>query len=262
MSKLIDYCTKVEQLCFFISNILTRKSSDQQTDDQPKAFLFVLALKTTNGLRTVNYLIAQTPDQIHLFDSIFILLRTLLSDAITHFYLLAKSVNSFDPDATLIEQIKILEADHINYLDKNLKVYQKLYNDTDENIGRMKSELRQKYPEYFKSDRGLKYHSNNIGGMAIDIVNSKVEFLISNVAPAYDLYDTFSKLEHLGALTLQLVTRHYYIEKHREIYKQMYFAVNTSLVSLNSLITQFTSADELKFYEKSVQEILDIKMYE
>jgi hypothetical protein len=263
MSKLIQYYNKIEELTFFVSNILTRKSSDQKADNQPNAFLFILALKTTNGLRSVNYLIVQAPEHIHLFDSVFILLRTLLSDAITHFYLLAKTIGAPDPDAIFIEQIEILEGDHIKYLDKNLAVYKKLYNDDDIKIGRMQSEIRQQYPKYFKKEnQTYKHKSINVGGMVMEVVESKAPFLISAVTPAYEFYDTFSKLEHLGVLTLQLVTRHYYIEKHKDIFREIYWSIYSILLSLNSLIIPFVTPDEREHFEKSINEILDIKIYE
>ncbi len=98
--------------------------------------------------------------------------------------------------------------------------------------------------------------------MVMEIVASETPFLISAVTPAYEFYDAFSKLEHLGVLTLQLVTRQYYIDKHKEILREIYWSVYPILLSLNSLINPFTTPVEREHFEKSMNEILDIKIYE
>lgn len=255
---LLEYAKKIEELTAFVNSILTK--IDQKTDDQPRAFFYVLAFKTNNGLNTANLLIANVVNKPHFCDSLLVLLRTLLADAITFFYLAVK-VEANNTDEYLKEQIVVLEGDHIRYIDKTFRVFQKLYNSSDKEIGEKQKQLRKKHPEYFRQDGKYKFETLSIPDMVVVIADSENTVAKLHTKNAFELYDTFSKLEHIGMLTTQLVVRQFDTENHKQILHEIYVAVQTIFVCLGSLLQRFFTGEQMKHFSKLEEEILAIKMY-
>jgi len=259
MDKLQQYANLIDELTTYVNSLLTK--IDQKTDDQPKAFFYVLAFKTNNGLNTTKLLIPNVIKRPHLCDSLLVLLRTLIADAITFFYLGVK-VETNNTDEFLKELIMILEGDHIRYMDKTFRVFQKLYNTSDKEIGGMQKELREKYPEYFKPNGKYKYDTLSIPEMVIVIAESENEVAKFHTTNAFELYDTFSKLEHLGVLTTQLVIRQFEEENQKKILHEIYIAVQTILFCLSNVLQRFLSESEMEHFWKYQGEILKIKIHE
>jgi hypothetical protein len=259
MDKLTQYASKVEKLTSFVNGIITR--IDQKGDDQPRAFFYILALKTNNGLNTANLLIVNVVKKPHFCDSLLILLRTMLADTITFFYLAVK-VEDNNTDDYLKEQILILEGDHIRYMDRAFRVFQKLYNTPDKEIGEKQKEIREKHPEYFRGDGKYKYESPTISQMVELIAASDNEIAKRHTKNAFELYDIFSKLEHLGFLTTQLVVRQFDEGNHKQILQEIYVAVQTILVCLSSVLQRFLTIEQMEEFSKIEEEILKIRMFE
>ena len=236
---------------------------DQKSNDQPNAFLYTLAFKTNNGLNTANSLIADILRKPHFCDSLFLILRTLLSDSITYFYLMTVSQNDNEDNSILAENIKKLEADHLRFSYNNLEIYRLLYNDTDKDIGQRKSALRNEFPDYFNPDGGIKKFKNlTVTGMVKEIAKSNYEPAIYGTVRAFGLYDTFSKLEHLGMLTTQLVTRQFDENNHKQILGEIYQAVHVISYMLHSILITFITTNEIEQFTKLKEEVLSIKIYD
>ena len=259
MDKLTQYANKIEELTTYVNGIITK--IDQKGDDQPKAFFYILALKTNNGLNTANLLIANVVNKPHFCDSLLVLLRTMLADTITFFYLAVK-VEENNTDEYLKEQIIILEGDHIRYIDRAFRIFQKLYNTPDKEIGEKQKELRHKHPEYFREDGKYKYESPAISQMVEVIAGSNNETAKRHTKNAFELYDIFSKLEHLGFLTTQLVVRQFDEGNHKQILHEIYIAVQTILVCLGSVLQRFLTVEQMEQFGKTEEEILRIGIFE
>ncbi len=260
MDKLQQYASKIEEITTFVNNLLQK--IDQKTDDQPKAFFYVLAFKTNNGLNTTNLLIANVIKKPHFCDSLLILLRAMLADTITFIYLAVK-LESNNTDEYLKEQIAILEGDHIRYMDKTFGVFQKLYGTSDKEIGRLKKEIRAMHPVYFSRDGKYKneYKTVSIPEMVTVIAESNNDVAKLHTKNAFELYDTFSKLEHLGILTTQLVVRQFDDGNQKKILQEIYVAVQTILFCLGSVLQRFFPKEEMEHFGKLEEEILQIKIH-
>lgn len=257
-NKLFEYSQKIDELTNYVNSKIV--IINKQRDNQPEAFFYTLALKTNNGLNTANLFIANLVSRPHCTDSLLLLLRTMLSDAITFYYIVAKSRNNND-DVYLKELIMEIEGDHIKFMDKNFNIYKKLYNETDKKVGLMQKEFKKMYSQYFNTDGSYKYSAPSVTQMVVVIIDSGDAHLRDNVATTFELYDTFSKYEHLGVLTTHLVTRQFDEQHRQKIFQEVYVAVHNILLVLGSLLLRFLSVEEMDHYEKIEKEIHEIKIY-
>ncbi len=262
MDKLDKFSNKIDALTLLVNQYLV--NVDQKTDDQPKAFIYTLAYKTNNGLYSVNLLIKDMLYRPRYCDSIFLILRTMLSDAITYFYLLTISQDEIDGDDIFVDAINRLDADHLRYSFNNLRLFQLLYKETDKSIEGKRALTRSRYPSYFNADGRFKteLRMESIAEMVAVVAKSNLDFIIRPVTNAFKLYDIFSKYEHLGMLTTHLITRQFEKPNQEQILGEVYLAIKTVLTLQNSLLTSFLDAEEMKAFENLLNEIVEIKIYE
>ena len=262
-SKITQFTGKIEELTLLVNKALLE--TNQQRTDQPKAFQYTLAFKTNNSLNTANLLIANILNKPHFCDSLFLLLRTMLADTITYFYLWAISRDEIENDENALkDSIRKFESDHLRFTYNTMTVYQKLYNEPDAIVEERKQELRNAYPQYFNTDGSFKKNGKPLGikDMVLEVIERKLDFVIDPIKIAYSLYDIYSKYEHLGMLTSYLVVRQFDENNRTEILTELYYAIRIILLSQNSLTIPFLTKNDKNTFDKLFKEIENIKIYE
>jgi hypothetical protein len=228
---LTEYSNKLRTIVDIVhKNVIVQIKLDD-LKEEPKKFLYTLLFKINNGLCTASLLIINIRGSGYVTDSIFILLRTLLSDVLTLHYLLFKSKGSDDEFKLLIDS---LYFDHINFtINTSLPAFVKLYKEDQTTLKTKVEELKVAKKEFFDSNGKPKSHLKSltsIYGMIKEIGSqtSKITQLDYFTIGA-EHYDIFSKYEHLGDLTFHMIHRTFDATREQEVLTNIYHAVNVIL---------------------------------
>lgn len=219
--------------------------------NEPKKFLYSLLFKINNGLDSANLFILNVFNKPQFSDSLFIILRTLLSDVITLNYIFAKSKGS---DLKLKEYIENVYYDHIKLMIKNIGIFQLLYNEKEGEINARKQKIIDLKNEFFDNSGNIKPHLKglkSVSQMVREIAcETDKENPLDYLIIAYEHYDIFSKYEHLGDLTFNLIHRSFRNDQKKRILSEIFHSVNVIIHYQKSLILAFYAkeTDEYKVF--------------
>lgn len=153
----------------------------------------------------------------HFHDSLIIILRTLISDTITFYYILNKSVENDD----LKSNIKWLYSDHLRYVENNLRKTYKITNKlSDTEVENKINDLIKKRADFYDTEGKLKFKKPlpSTSGMIQSIFSdNQGDVDLAHLKRAFSLYDLFSKYEHFGDLSFQLIHRQFQEKYDRQI---------------------------------------------
>lgn len=217
--------------------------------NEPQKFFYSLLFKINNGLESANLFILNIFNKPQFSDSLFIILRTLLADIINLDYIIAKSKGN---DLKLNEYIENIYFDHIKFTMKNIEVFQILYNESKTTIDEKKQELINSRKKYFDSSGNPKPHLKRLKSVAQMVKEiageTKNNIPLDYLILAYEHYDIFSKYEHLGDLTFNLIHRSLKDDHKKRILSEIYHSVNVIIHYQKILILAFfgENTDELK----------------
>lgn len=208
--------------------------------DEPQKFFYSLLFKVNNGLDAANLLILNIFNKRLFSDSLFLILRTLLSDVITFHYILGKSKGD---DTKLNEYIENVYYDHIKFMMNGVDVFQMLYREPKAMVDEKKKEIINSRPQFFDSSGNVKPHLKglkSIRSMVKEIAGEtdkthSLDYLIL----AYEHYDIFSKYEHLGDLTFHLIHRNLEDDQKKRILSEIYYSVNVIIHYQKTMILPF-----------------------
>lgn len=216
-----------------------------------------------NELDSVNLLFRNILDKPHYSGSIIILLRTILSDIITIKYVNLKGIDR-NGNINLMLNIKQCYADHIRYTLHNEDVYKVVLEITNEEWEDIVTHIKIEYKDYF-DENGLLLPDyqrwTSVGKMAFIIKKSlKKDQPVHFLKEAFQLYDIFSKYEHLGEFSYRLVHRAFHQEEQVFLLQEYHQSVIILLHQYEILLRQFFKKDQgeyLKFLElvKPIYEI-------
>ena len=256
MKKLEEFTSAISEYTTLINKVLLRNPPEEE----PYKFVYTLSFKTNNSLYTANLLIKNFLQNPYNTDSIFLILRTIMSDAITYYYLLYKCNNN---DDKFIENIEWLNSQHINYTLKNLSVFKAGYYEDEGRIEEMKEEMKVNYKKYFTEEGSLLFdRMKGVSGMVYEMANSN-KVLNSFAIRAYGIYDIFSKYEHLGEFTYELIHRQFDEEKRERILGEIYEAIREIIYFQKSLMNDvLEEPKEIDAFEILSNKIVAIKIYE
>ena len=255
MQKLSEFTDAIADYTSLVNAVIAR----QENISEPHKFINAISIKTNNSLDAVNFLLKQSSNNPHFSDSIFLILRTILSDAITYYYLLYKSAS----DNSFLSNIKWLESQHVYYTENNLPIFQVGYKEDRGVIDTMKEDWRNHHKEYYDSAGEPIYpRMTGIRGMIKEIANSN-KILNHYAIRAYGLYDIFSKYEHLGLFTQELIYRHSDETNSRQIQGEIYESIVAILCLQKSLLNgSFKNQSEQNTFENLSAKVEAIKLYE
>jgi len=237
------YTNAIQTLTAFVNiKLLPELKNISDANKEPNIFLCALFLKTNNALESANLLIANIKSKPQFLDSLFVILRTLMSDLITFDYIFHRANMDMNQ---LLKEIDNLNYDHLKHTIKNIGVYGKLYGDSQDEIARLTNELVSKNKKYFDADgkalsqyKGLK----SIGNMMLELRSQiSTKDKLTSLIVAFQNYDKFSKYEHLGGLTALLVTRGYKDEYEKSIAHEIMESIVVVLHYQNLLVSMYFS---------------------
>jgi len=226
--------------------LINPKLESLNDDTEVRQFLFACLFKLTNGLDTISSIAINIEENPQFSDSIFILFRALLADMITLDHML---VMSDMKNENLARELDKLKFDHARSIFHGMKTFKKLYNATESEIEKKRELLRQSNPDKFDEQGKVKkeFRGKGISQMAVEIQaqtpRSKFQ---DDVVIAFEHYDIYSKLEHLGALTPQLVFRGYEPEKINSVIEEIKTCSLILIDFMYALLTEFYDSSMIK----------------
>ncbi|HTD99044.1 MAG TPA: hypothetical protein VK668_07135 [Mucilaginibacter sp.] len=177
---------------------------------EPKIFLYTILYKLNNGLNSCQLFINNSKAAEKHFDSLFLILRTLISDSLMTLYVIKKD---YTTEAEIEKNIWPLYTDHLKYGLSNLKRFGiKFWGMTEKEVSAEEQKIKKGYSKFFNVDGSFTYKSKGLS------VGDVAEYLVSNdanignknlVIKAQNLYSFFSKYEHLGILSFGLIHRQF-----------------------------------------------------
>lgn len=201
-SLVLEFTQKYRNL--FVNEIM----KNDQYLKEPQRFFYVIIHKTTCSLEASNLFIRNFDSRRDYHIPLFIILRTILSDILT-----AEHVNYFSTEKkNCKELIEEVYFDHIDNVIKTCNksfrhIYQWNENQTAEYISKIKVNSR-----FYDSNGNPTRNSRpkSLSNLIVEIFSS-VENKKSLVhhRRAYELYTIFSKIEHLGEFSFNLLHRGY-----------------------------------------------------
>ena len=248
MDKLSKFCNNLEELIYHAkTELIFPKLDSINNDKESSQFFFIILWKLTNGLETSNLLFLNIQNKPQYADSMFISLRALIADMITINYVIFKA--DFKEEKLPVE-IERLKFDHVKFTYENLKLYKDLYKTSNDELIEKKTSLREKCPNYFNEDGELRRDIpklKSIKGMIQEMncnISSKSIFL-DEMIHAFEIYDMYSKYEHLGELTPSLVQRSF-INKDDQLLIETKSCLMLLLKFQTQLFTEFYEIKEIE----------------
>lgn len=222
---------------FFKENIIKKIIDSERYKTEKESYFLVVVQKTLFTLEGANIFIANfyTHPEFHI--PLFINLRAIINDIITTECLIYKSkLNSKFDEAYWI---KTIYSDHLKYKlrKSNLNLELCINRNTKEDV---KDSLINMIPQLFNEKGELEYsegfNSNEIMNEIFSTVkknDSKYDILRAS----YNLYDKFSKFEHLGIFTNKLLFRGYDMNKNElSLIKDLIYSIEIIIAALNNYI--------------------------
>ncbi len=245
MSKIGNYSTSLATLTAFINaEIISQIIEKPQIESMPQKFLYTVLFKLNNGLNTCSLLFNNLANNSQYADSIFVILRTLISDSILYLYVLTKS--EYD-DNKLNEIIKALYFDHISFtMEAVKKNFGPIYGKSEEEILLIINEVKRAKPEYFDSTGNeliSPLRANAYAALRYIASHRKGGESLTDIQRHYSHYDRFSKYEHIGDFSFELIHRQYDDKAVKEIGDEIVDAINLLTITMRSTLGAWPNLD-------------------
>jgi len=200
---------------------------------EPQRFYYTVVFKLRNILDAASFLIKNLDDKPHYHDSTFLLLRTCLFDTVNLYYIMDQEANvSIQND-----RINRIMFDHV----KSIWVCAQ---DDDE-----RRLIIEKFPQCFTNGKFRK------DIVKVSIISMYKEItglsLKKEVKIAIDLYNIFSKVEHNGILSFNLLHAHYENKGAMSAKYKVYLAIKKIMMAIALLVRHAwnISGEDKRFLE-------------
>lgn len=191
----------------------------------PDRFFYMTFKKIMVVLDAAHIQIYNLDNKPHYAIATGLLLRTCLLDVINLYYVL----DALNNEDEVIERINAVMADHLKYEYKKLPVEQQ-------------AKIRLDWPELFDTDKNLKkYDWPNSRSMVDKIVN--FPHIKPEAKTAQKLYSIFSKYEHNGAFTFDLLHNPYSADGNGIVKSAVKDAVGCCAIALKVLSSHWISEE-------------------
>lgn len=260
-----NYSIQVAKICDHLMSIISSKFYTDQdlTSKEPYKYLYTILFKTNNALETANILTCNIVNKPNTTDSIFLILRTILSDLIIYYCLVSKSANDEDFE----KNIHSLYFDHISYTVKEMKNFNRsAYKQSEEKNNEDILKFKANYPHYFFNEDGTdkveKPAKWNVSFLVKKhLTEQHQDNNLDILIRAKKLYDKFSKYEHFGILTQNLIHRSFEDKQLSNVFEDIFWANKIILFFIDDILRFWldnNNSEYLKFNSLS-QEITDSK---
>jgi len=158
---------------------------------EPQRFYYTVLFKLRNVLDAASFLVKNLDGKPHYHDSTFLLLRTCLFDAVNLYYVMDQEANI----SIQKERIERIMFDHVK------SIWICAQDDEERQL------IIEKFPQCFKNG---KFRKDIVKVNIITMYNEiDIQLLKDEAKIAIDLYNIFSKVEHNGILSFNLLHAHY-----------------------------------------------------
>ncbi|UZR96148.1 hypothetical protein [Chondrinema litorale] len=237
--KVLELVSSIDEFTQFVHHkIVMEVLNSKLYIEEPRKFFYTVLVKSNNGLMASNQLIDKFNSLPHILDSLFVILRSLLSDTITFYYVLHKS---FEKE-NLEENIKNLYFDHIRWSLENVKkVHRVIFSLNEEQVDEEINKIKMINKEFFDENGEPTVENKSImPSAAIRFIfsNNTKKLNIENLKYAFSLYEIFSKYEHFGQFSYGLVHRQFKQENKQQLFDE----IKTSIEIITNTINHTLNA--------------------
>lgn len=192
--KYIDYYKKS-----ILSHIIRKK----EFQTEPHKFFYTIMFKTCSTFEASNILIRNYHSHPHYQSSLSILFRSIMADIIIAEYVIKKGTDNNKEDI-----IKSIYFDHIsNIISACEKIYPIVYKWSKKRVESEIAQIKKNNPEFFNNQiKPLKASPSKLV-KTIFAESKKGDYKLELLKSSYNLYDEYSKFEHLGELSFKLIHR-------------------------------------------------------
>lgn len=230
-----SYCNLLEGINQVVGKeILIELMGNSQVEKDPFLFLYSMLLKIHNSLKTANLLIINVSEHPGFLDSICLILRTLMSDCISLEYLhfLDKKCSTVS-----IKEIERIREDHIFHGLEYIKTKGILDQLSEEDMEQEIDLFKKKNRFFFAENNAVIRKWKSSVKIVKDIRNqTSKNNPLQTLKEAYIFYSIYSKYEHLGEMTPELVHRGYRRELNNQIVLELFDCIIVALHYQESLI--------------------------
>lgn len=240
---------------FYHKRILNNIVDSNDYIDEPKRFIYTVIRKTKDVLEAISVYIKYFDTYNHYQISIYILLRSILSDIIFTEYVIIIGKEDIDKE-------KIIKSIYIDHIDKVYKsidtngVYAKMKNSSPSEIENIKKDFISMKPEYFdENGKIIGKPSPTLTGIIKTIFSQKPKNKnYKLLETAFHYYDMFSKYEHLGELSFYLVHRVYNSDTTKNRFFEIFQCID---LAFSALINYCNCWDER--FKSEIKELMSIQ---
>lgn len=216
---------QVLQLCRELFEVYDVILDSKKYVKMPDRFFYMTFKKIMVVLDAAHIQIYNLDNKPHYAIATGLMLRTCLLDIINLYYVL----DALNDENEVLERINTIMADHIKYGYKNLPVKQQ-------------EKIRADWPELFDAGGNLKkYALENSRSMVDKIVN--FPHIKPEAKTAQNLYAIFSKYEHNGAFTFDLLHNPYSADGNGIVKSAVKDAVGCCAIALKVLSSHWISEE-------------------
>jgi hypothetical protein len=225
--------------------------------EEPNRFHYTLLFKLNNGLATSALLLKNIFENPQFSDSLQVILRPLISDTVTFWYI--HHLSDENPQK-LIENIQGMYFDHVMNAKETMSVYYQLNETSEIERNSMEDSFWVHAKKYFDENRNpicerLKVSMKSVVRKIWSTREPGED--VSFLAQAFHLYDIFSKYEHLGEFTYKLIHRQYQPALLSNLIREIMGAIEVVLTGMNGCLKNFPDLFESNFerYDKRREEL-------
>lgn len=206
---------------FYQKNIISHIIERKEHKTEPYKFYYTIIFKTCSVFESSNIIIRNFHSHPHYQVSLSILFRSIMSDIIMAEYVIIKGKSEIQKK----EVIEKIYFDHIsNVLGATKKTYPIVYNWSKEETDKRVLELEESLMKNFKHNQQKIKSLNQIVKEVLSSNNG-----IDIIKKSYILFDEYSKFEHLGAFSFNLI--------HRPFEQKEFNSLNIKLIEAIRIIT-------------------------
>jgi hypothetical protein len=182
---------------------------------EPQRFFYTILHKLRNVFDAASLLVTNLDGKPHYHDAVYLLLRTCLFDAVNLYYVM-------DAESDIVlqnERIQRIMDDHVRAIWNSAQ-------DEEE-----KDLIIEKFPGYITEDRKFRKDLKKINiimmhdEMRSDNIRKQIRTMI-------DLYNIFSKVEHNGKLTFNIIHAHFEPDGALSAKSKIYHALNLIMATI------------------------------
>ena len=246
-----EYCEKLNELASEMIR-MTDKIVISLPNKEPNKFLCAQIYQISGAHSSMSFLLRLLENSPHHINQIFLILRQIITSTVLTYWAILESLKEDNQDLRLEQNIQAINKDHLDNVKKFLRsnatdVLNWNQSETESKVSLIDDKLNQlKFNPNFSSSF-IKAGRKIIQNESNQTLKNEFKFLIER-------WNTFSKIEHPGYITLQLFKDQFDIKKKdesiRDIQRVIKFSIEQQILYYSLIGGK--EADKLKRRNKEL----------